>query len=39
MKYENPTMELLQVQQEVFMALSNGGTGDGDSINWGDFFD
>ncbi len=38
MKYETPIIDVMIIEQEVFMALSNGGTGDGDSIGWGDFF-
>ncbi len=38
MKYENANMEIVLINQEVFMALSNGGVGEGDSLSWGDFF-
>lgn len=37
-KYEVPELEVIRFEQEDVITLSNGGTGDGDSDEYGDLF-
>ncbi len=37
MKYNEATIEVIKIDAENIMTLSNGGSGTGDNVDWGNF--
>ncbi len=37
MKYIEATIEVIKINSENIMTLSNGGSGTGGDVDWGDF--